>query len=98
MVRPVVIRADQHQVGQLGQTAVFPMPDMVCVQTTYSPTTGDRARGVAVFERAAKPPADLAGRPTGADDFAVAFEPDFTGGITGQVSAFRVGEQRAQVK
>ena len=34
----------------------------------------------------------------GADGLAVTVEPDFTGGITGQVSAFGVGEQRAQMQ
>jgi hypothetical protein len=31
MVQPVMIGADQHQVGQLGGAAVFPVPDVVCV-------------------------------------------------------------------
>jgi hypothetical protein len=94
----MVIWAYQHQVEQLGGTTVFPVPDVVCVQTAGGPTAGNRARGVAVLERAAKPPADQAGRSAGADDLPVTFEPDFTGGITDQVSAFAVGEQRAQMQ
>jgi hypothetical protein len=31
VVQPVVVGADQYQVGQLGQSAVFPVPDVVCV-------------------------------------------------------------------
>jgi hypothetical protein len=31
VVQPVVIWADQHQVGQLGGTAVFPVADVVGV-------------------------------------------------------------------
>jgi hypothetical protein len=53
---------------------------------------------MAVFERAAKPPVDLAGRSAGADELAVTFEPDFTVRITGEVSAFGVGEQRTQMQ
>ena len=88
VVQPVVIWAYQHQVEQLGGTTVFPVPQVVCVQTAGGPTAGNRARGVAVLERAAKPPVDQAGRSAGADDLPVTFEPDFTGGITDQVSAF----------
>ena len=98
VVQPVVIRAYQHQVGQLGGAAVFPVPDVVCVQTAGGTTAGNRAHGVAVLERAAKPPVDHAGRSAGADDLAVTFEPDFTRGITGQVSALGVGEQRTQMQ
>ena len=46
----------------------------------------------------AQPTIDQAGRPPGADGLPVAFEPGFTGGITGQVSAFGVGEQRTQMQ
>ena len=98
MVQPVVIGADQHQVGQLGGAAVFPVPDVVGVQTAGGSTTGNRAGAVAVLERTAQPAVDQAGRPPGADDLAVTFEPDFTGGITGQVSAFGLGEQRTQMQ
>jgi hypothetical protein len=34
----------------------------------------------------------------GADDLAVTLKPDFTGGITGQISAFGLGEQRTQMQ
>ena len=98
MVQPVVIRAYQYQVEQLGVPAVLPVPDVVCVQTAGGATTRNRARGMAVLQRAAKPPVDLAGRTAGADDLTVTFEPDFTGGITGQVSAFGLREQRTQMQ
>ena len=78
MVQPVVIRAHQYQVEQLGRAAVLPVPDVVCVQTAGSSTTGNRARSVAVLQCAAKPPVDLAGRSARADDLAVTFEPHFT--------------------
>lgn len=74
------------------------MPDVVCVQTAGDPTAGNRARGMAVLQRAAKPPVDQASRSPGANDLAVTFEPDFTGGITGQVPAFGVSEQRTQMQ
>ncbi len=98
VVQPVVKRADQDQVGQLGGAAVFPVPDVVGVQTAGGPAAGDRAAAVAVLQGAAQPPADRAGGPPGADDLAVAFEPDLAGGITGQVLAFGVGEQRTQMQ
>ncbi|VBA33961.1 hypothetical protein LAUMK13_00378 [Mycobacterium innocens] len=98
MVQPVVIRAEQHQIGQLGGTAVFPVPEVVGVQTTGRITAGNRARAVAVLEGAAKPPVDHAGRPAGTNDLAITFEPNFTGGITAQVAAFGVGQQRTQMQ
>jgi hypothetical protein len=70
----------------------------MCVQTAGGTTARNRARSLAVLQRAAKPPVDLAGRSPGADDLAVTFEPGFIGGITGQVSAFGVGEQRTQMQ
>ena len=62
MVQPVVIGADQHQVGQLGGPAVFPVPEVVGVQTAGGPAAGNRAGGVAVLEGTAKPTVDQAGR------------------------------------
>ena len=94
----MVIRADQHQVGQLGGSAVFPVPDVVGVQSAGGATAGDRAHAVTVLQGAAQPPVDLAGGAAGADDLAVAFEPDLIGGITGQVLAFGVGECRTQMQ
>ena len=98
MVQPVVIGAHQHEVGQLGEAAVFPVPDVVGVQTAGCPAAGNHAGAVAVLERAAQPAADLSGLPPRADDLAVTFEPDLAGGVTGQVAAFVVREQRAQVQ
>ena len=68
-----------------GRAAVFPVPDVVCVETAGGSAAWNRAGGVAVLKRTAKPAVDQAGRPPGADGLSVAFEPDFTGGITGQV-------------
>ena len=98
VVQPMVIRTHQHQVEQFGKTTIFPVPDVVCMQTTGGPTAGNRAGGMAVLERTAKPPVDHPARSAGADDLTITFEPDFTRGITGQVSAFGVGEQRAQMQ
>ena len=98
MVQPVVIRAHQHQVGQFGGAAVFPVPDVVGVQTAGGAAARNGAAAVAVLQCAAKPAADQPGRPPGADDLAVAFEPDFAGGVTGQVSAVGRREQRTQMQ
>ncbi|OCB29628.1 hypothetical protein A5675_05330 [Mycobacterium malmoense] len=51
-----------------------------------------------MLERAAQPPVDRPRRPPGTDDLAVALEPRLTRGITGQVAAFGVGEQRTQMQ
>ena len=68
------------------------------MQAAGGPTAGDRATLVAVFQRAAQPPADRAGRPPGAMGLAVTFEPHLTRGITGQVLAVGVGQQRTQMQ
>ena len=68
------------------------------MQTAGNTTAGNRAGGLAVLERAAKPPVDLAGCSAGADDLAVTLKPDFIRGITGQISAFGLGEQRTQMQ
>ncbi|VAZ99828.1 hypothetical protein LAUMK35_04466 [Mycobacterium pseudokansasii] len=93
-----MIRAQQHQVGQLGGPAVFPVTDVVGVQTTGGATARNRAAGLAVLQRAAQPPADQAGRSAGADEPAVTLQPDFAGGITAQVPAFGLGQQRTQMQ
>jgi len=68
------------------------------MQTPCRLTARNRAHAVAVLECAAKPPIDQPGGPTGANDLAVTFEPDFTRGVTRQVSTFRVGEHRTQMQ
>ena len=88
----MVIGAEQDEVVQLGGTAVFPVPDVVGVQTAGGATAGDRAHGVAVLECAAQPSVDQPRRAAGTDGLAGTFEPDFTGGITGHVLAFGVGQ------
>ena len=62
MVQPVMIGAYQHQVVQLGGAAVFPVPDVVCVETAGGSAAGNRAGGVAVLKGTAKPAVDQAGR------------------------------------
>ncbi len=98
MVQPVVIGADQDQVGQLGGAAVFPMLNVVGVQTAGGAAAGHRAAAAAMLQRAAKPPADQPGRPPGPNDLTGAFEPHFSRGITGQVAALGVAEQRTQMQ
>ncbi|OBJ07032.1 hypothetical protein A5623_05210 [Mycobacterium colombiense] len=67
-------------------------------QTTGGTTAGHRAGAVAMLQRAPKPPADQPRRPPGTDDLAMAFKPHFTGGITGQVTAFGIGQQRTHMQ
>src|ERR1700728_3691825 len=74
------------------------MPDVMGMQTPGRVTAGNCAHAVAVLECAAHPPIDQRGGATGANSLAVTFEPDFAGGITRQVSTFRVGEQRTQMQ
>ena len=65
VMQPVVVRTDQHQVVQLGGAAVFPVADVMGVQTAGSPAAGNRTGGVAMLERAAQPAVDHPGRPPG---------------------------------
>ena len=51
-----------------------------------------------MFQGAAQPAVDRAGGPAGADDPAVAFEPDFAGGIAGQVLPLGIAQQRTQMQ
>ena len=62
MMQPMVIRTDQHEVVQFGGAAVFPVPDVMGVQTAGGAAAGDRAGGVAVLEGAAQPAVDHPGR------------------------------------
>ncbi|BBZ42539.1 hypothetical protein MCNS_56020 [Mycobacterium conspicuum] len=98
VVQPMMVRTDQHQIVQLGGAAVFPVLDVVRMQAAGGAATGDRAGGVAVFEGAAQPAVDHPGGAPGADDVAVAFEPDLAGGIAGQFLAFGVRQQRPQMQ
>ena len=63
VVQPVVERAQQDQVVELGGPAVLPMPDVMGVQTAGRPAAGDHAAAVAVLQRSAQPAADLCGSP-----------------------------------
>jgi hypothetical protein len=91
MVGPVVMGADQHEVVQFGGAAVFPVLDVVGVQTAGGPASGHPAAAVAVLESTAQPSVDGAGRASRPDHLPVAFEPDLAGGITGQVAAVVIG-------
>ena len=68
------------------------------MQSAGGPTARNRTCRVAVFQGAAKPPADRAGGAPGADRSAVAFEPHFAGGITGQIAAVVLAQQRTEVQ
>ena len=68
MVGPVVMGADQDEVVEIGGAAVFPVPDVVGVQTAGGPAAGYHAAVVAVLESAAQSSVDGAGRASGADD------------------------------
>ena len=94
----MVIRAHQHQVVQFGGATVFPVPDVVCVQSAGGAAARHGAGGVTVLECAAKSPVDSAGCSAGTDDPAVTLEPDLTGGITGEVLPLSVGQQRTEVQ
>ena len=92
MVKPVVIGTQQHKVGQVGGAAVFPVPDVVGVETAGGPATRNDAGAVAVLQGAAKAPIDHPGRPPRTDDLAGTFEPHFAGGIAAQVTAVSVAQ------
>ena len=53
MVQPVMGGAYQHEVGQFGGPAAFPVPDVVSMEPAGSSATGNHARTVAVLEGAA---------------------------------------------
>jgi hypothetical protein len=91
MVQAVVIRTQQHQVVQFGRAAVFPVPQVMGVQTAGGPATGHRAAAVAMLQRATQPAADRSGGTPGADDPTLTLEPGLAGGITCQVSALVLG-------
>jgi hypothetical protein len=98
MMRPMVIWTDQDKVFKFGEPAVLPVPDVMGVQTAGRPAARHDAAAVAVLQCAAQPAADLAGVAPGADDLAIAFEPHLAGGVTRQVSAVGVREQRTQMQ
>jgi hypothetical protein len=53
---------------------------------------------MAMFQRAAQPAVDRPRRPPRADGLPVAVEPDFAGGVTGQILSLGVGQQRTQMQ
>jgi hypothetical protein len=68
------------------------------VQIAGGATARHRAHAVAVLQGAAQPPIDHPGGTPGADGLTGAFEPHLAGGITGQILAFGLGEQRTQMQ
>ena len=52
MVCPVMVGADEDQILQFGKAAVFPMNDVMRVQTAGGAAAGDHAAVVAVLQRA----------------------------------------------
>ncbi|CFE47580.1 Uncharacterised protein [Mycobacterium tuberculosis] len=74
------------------------MSDVVGVQTPGGPTTGNHTRAVAMLKRTTQPTIDLTSRSTAANDLPVTFKPGLKGGITEQISAFGLAEQRTQVQ
>ncbi len=51
-----------------------------------------------MLQGAVQPAVDHAGRPPGAEELAVAFEPGFAGGIAAEVAALGVRQQRTQMQ
>nr|WP_308204503.1 hypothetical protein [Mycolicibacterium goodii] len=49
----MVVGADQDEVGQFGESAVFPVDDVVGVQAAGGAAAGDHAAAVAMFQGAA---------------------------------------------
>ena len=92
MMRPVVVGAHQYEVVEFGGAAVFPVPDVVGVQSAGGATAGNHAAAVPVLQGTPQPPADRSGSPTGTDDLTVAFEPDFACAVAEQIPALVVGE------
>ncbi len=68
------------------------------MQTPGGPTTGNHTRAVAMLKRTTQPTIDLTSRSTAANDLPVTFKPGLKGGITEQISAFGLAEQRTQVQ
>ena len=91
-------RTHQNQVGQLGRPTVFPMPDVVGVQTAGGPAPGNHAAPVPVLQSAAQPPVDRPGHPPGPDRLTAAFEPHLTGRIAGQILPIGLAQQRTQMQ
>ena len=98
VMQPVVIRADQHEVVQIGRPAIFPMHDVMGMQSTGGATARRHTAAVAVFEGAAQPPADGAGAAPDPDRLPLAFEPHLTGGIAEQVTPVIISQHRAQMQ
>ena len=98
MVQPVMVGAQEHEVVQFSGAAVFPVLDVVGVQTAGRPAAGHRAGGVAIFQGTTQPAVDRACGAAGTDGLAVAVEPHLTRGVTRKVLALGVGEQRSQMQ
>ncbi|MDA4102933.1 hypothetical protein MMON44395_15255 [Mycolicibacterium monacense DSM 44395] len=92
MVQAVVVGADQDEVVEVGGSAVFPVLDVVGVQSAGGFAAGDHAGAVAVFEGAPQAAGDQAGGASGANGLSVAFEPHFAGGVAAQVAPVGIRE------
>jgi len=95
---PVMVSADQRQILEFGGAAVFPVPQVLGMQTPGGPTPRNHACLVAMFQCPAQPAADRSSGPPGPDHSAVAFEPHLAGRIAQQESAIVLGEQRPQMQ
>ncbi len=93
-----MVGAHQHEIVDFGGAAVFPVPDVVGVQSAGGATAGDHAAAVPVLERTTQPSVDRSVGPSGSDDLAVTFEPHFAGGVAGQEPPLFIGQQRAQMQ
>lgn len=91
VVQAVVIWADQHEVVQFSNSAIFPMDDVVRVQPAGGAAAGHDAAPITVFQSPAQAPADGAGRAAGADRLPVALKPHLARGVAQQVRTFIVG-------
>lgn len=98
MVCPVVIRADEHEVLEVGGAAVFPVHDVMGMKAACCPTAGNHTAMVAVFQGAAQSAADGPRGPSRANGLTVAFQPYLAGGVAQEVLAFLVGEHRTQMQ
>ena len=98
VVQPVMVRADEDEIVQLGQAAVLPMLEVVGVQAAGRAAAGHHTTAIPMLQRPTQPPIDRTGGPAGADRAPGPFEPHLAGRIAAQVLAFGVGEQRPQMQ
>ena len=88
--------ADEDEVPQFGGSVVFPVDDVVCVESAGGVTAGDAAGAIAAFEGAADPSGDLPGGACSAERDPMVFEPRLEPCVTGQVAALRLAQRGAE--